>query len=93
MEVIHSYHHHTGHVGVLARFSCGSDFTFRTLEFKVFMDNVCMALAADEGLESGGNVEKIPCVHDDETLGAYIQFTSKLFKEEIKLVEYNRMTA
>jgi len=45
MYVVRGYMHHDGAVGVLVRFSVGSDFTTRTEEFKSFADHVAMSIA------------------------------------------------
>jgi hypothetical protein len=45
MRVVRSYHHHDGSIGVVCTFTCGSDFTARTPEFRKLCDEVLQSIA------------------------------------------------
>jgi len=44
--VIHSYIHMGGHIGVLVEVACGTDFAAKTDEFKTFVHDLAMHIAA-----------------------------------------------
>ena len=89
MFCINSYVHHDGSAAVLAAFKCGTDFTFKSKEFKEFMDNVCMALMVNGFGQFENDIVPIPanhveCVHQDNlTIEQYAQQMTKHFQEEI----------
>lgn len=97
MNIIHSYVHHDGSIGILAKFHCDTDFAARTPEFKEFMNNVCMAMVNfqrnfDKNDDSFFDITSMEMIHENITLEEYEQQTSKNFKENISLISWRIMT-
>lgn len=93
MYIINSYVHHDRSKGVLAKFSCGSDFTARTAEFKQYMDNICLSLVADEDIKNPfDDVDSMEIVNSDLTLLQYEEQMSKTFQEQVSLISFIKMT-
>ena len=75
----------------MAEFACGSDFTARTPEFREYMDNVLLALAAADG--EWEDIDAIPCVHSDATIGEYTAQARALFRETVGVTHRERWIA
>ena len=86
MNVIDTYAHHNGQIGVIARFCCETDFAARSDEFKAFTKEVCMTLAANY---DDFNRETTEMVSLNITFSEYLKSINSKFKEKIDLLDLN----
>jgi len=94
MQVTRSYHHHNGSIALVAMFNIGTDFTFRTKEFKDFADCALMSWAAwlqESKLVDDVNNEDLMSVpwvglgEEYKTVAEAFAAARKSFKEDISL--------
>lgn len=89
--IIDSYVHSTRQVGVLVEVMCETDFVAKNEEFKSFVHNLAMHIAASNPADVSSLMQQVYIKNQNIAIGDYVKEMIQKFGENIEISRFVRL--